>query len=140
DSTEAGNVAQGEYRFVKLVTGTYYVCEEPQEGWVQTYPEAGQTSPAVAGTFCHEINLAAGEFELLENFRNFEEAEITVIKDVILADNTDTVEDVTEFTVNLIDEESESELDEGTIADGETPIELVFEVGPGEYSIEEDLN
>src|SRR3989344_4606902 len=36
----------GNYSFENLPTGTYFVCEVLQTGWVQTYPEA-----------CHEVQV-----------------------------------------------------------------------------------
>ena len=38
DETEAGNVYKGQFKFVDLPMGDYYVCEELKDGWIQTEP------------------------------------------------------------------------------------------------------
>ncbi|MCA9380536.1 hypothetical protein KC675_05145, partial [Candidatus Dojkabacteria bacterium] len=38
DETEAGNVYKGQFKFINLEMGNYYVCEELKEGWIQTEP------------------------------------------------------------------------------------------------------
>ena len=38
DETEAGNVFKGQFKFVGLELGEYYVCEVLHDGWIQTEP------------------------------------------------------------------------------------------------------
>ena len=39
DNTPAGNVGKGQYRFVNVEPGDYYVCEELKPDWFQTEPD-----------------------------------------------------------------------------------------------------
>ena len=56
DTTAAGNVGRGQYRFVDVPLGTYYVCEEQQEGWIQSAPSEGPQFEEDI-TYCHEVNI-----------------------------------------------------------------------------------
>lgn len=38
DDTEAGNVYKGQFKFINLKMGEYYICEELKEDWIQTEP------------------------------------------------------------------------------------------------------
>ncbi len=80
DLTPAGNVGKGQYRFVNLDAGTYYVCEEYNSSWVQTRPESGITPPAGVGVAlaekCFTINLKDGHFKGGVQFGNFRKAAI----------------------------------------------------------------
>ena len=49
DTTLAGNVGKGQYRFVNLDEDTYYVCEVNQEGWTQTRPSQPETLNGLYG-------------------------------------------------------------------------------------------
>lgn len=79
DSTPAGNVGKGQYRFEDLVTGTYYVCEENRAGWEQTRPNDttgyATPDPSVAEDVadrCFVIELGAGEERVAVQLGNFQ--------------------------------------------------------------------
>jgi len=101
DTTPAGNVGKGQYRFINVEPGTYYVCEELQSGWIQTEPSSG---PMLGVTYCHIVDLVAGEEEKEVQFGNYE---LGSIGDFVWEDlNNDTVQDFGEpgiggVTVNL---------------------------------------
>lgn len=48
----------GDYKFEGLEPGTYFVCEEMKTPWRQTEPDTGVQK---VGTYCHQVNLTAGE-------------------------------------------------------------------------------
>ncbi|MFZ2663856.1 MAG: SdrD B-like domain-containing protein [Patescibacteria group bacterium] len=77
DSTEAGPVDQGQYRFINLLPGKYLVCEELKSGWMQTAPVEGTS---YNGTTCYEIDLAAGKSEVGKVFGNFELGKVQGMK------------------------------------------------------------
>lgn len=54
DGTAAGNVQKGQYRFVDVAPGTYYVCEMSQNGWMQTRPDDGPYNEALE-SYCFEV-------------------------------------------------------------------------------------
>lgn len=70
DTTEAGKVAVGQYRFVNLYPGTYHVCEGASAGWIQTRPVAGFVDPNTS-LYCHTVELAPGELKTGVRFGNF---------------------------------------------------------------------
>lgn len=77
DNTEAGNVDQGQYRFVDLQPGNYLVCEEDRPGWDQTRPTSG---PDFNGSICYEVELLPGEEEIGLTFGNFELGKVQGMK------------------------------------------------------------
>jgi hypothetical protein len=88
DSTVVGNVAKGQYRFAGLSPGEYYVCEEPQAGWIQTRPfdSLGQTvvDPNHPGYYCYKVMLneenKGGMIKRGLRFGNFKLANISGYK------------------------------------------------------------
>ncbi|HYD35405.1 MAG TPA: SdrD B-like domain-containing protein [Vitreimonas sp.] len=80
DTTIAGVVGNGQYRFVGLAAGTYYVCETQQTNWQQTEPASGVANPNADGTLCYTVTLAAGQSVTGRQFGNFELATITGAK------------------------------------------------------------
>lgn len=68
DSTEAGDVGKGQYRFENLAPGGYYVCEVPQDGWVQTEPLDGVENN---DSRCHYVELELNEVVEGVQFGNF---------------------------------------------------------------------
>lgn len=72
DSTPAGNMGKGQYKFVGLGVGTYRVCEENRDGWVQTEPSSGEID-AETGLYCFtvEISNPTQEVDSLQ-FGNYE--------------------------------------------------------------------
>ncbi len=70
DSTTAGDVDKGQFRFENVVPGTYYVCETPQSGWMQTEPSTGPMHQN--GTYCHQVTLTSAEDRGWVQFGNFE--------------------------------------------------------------------
>jgi uncharacterized protein (DUF2141 family) len=60
----------GEYRFLNLPAGTYYVREISQAGWKQTYPASGSYTAA----------LAAGKVSKNNDFGNFKFGTISGMK------------------------------------------------------------
>ena len=75
DGTAAGNVGKGQYRFVGLDLGTYYVCEELQEGWEQSRPYDGMTDAVLWGdpaTYCFEVTITSeGQTKAGRQFGNY---------------------------------------------------------------------
>jgi len=90
DTTPAGPVDIGQYRFVNLSAGTHYVCEEPQQGWVQTEPSDPNITDGNSN--CHEVNLSLGQDVNTIQFGNFETASILVCKyvdeDTVMRDDS----------------------------------------------------
>lgn len=74
DGTAAGNVNKGQYRFVNVYPGTYYVCETPQAGWVQTEPASSYPHD---DAYCHMVEVSSGEAVTGIQFGNFEEGQIS---------------------------------------------------------------
>jgi hypothetical protein len=72
DTTIAGVVGQGQYRFTGLVADTYYVCETQQAGWVQTERTTGAANPNGDGTVCFTVNLGVGQNVTGRQFGNFQ--------------------------------------------------------------------
>lgn len=72
DTTLAGTVGKGQYRFTGLSAGTYYVCETQQAGWVQTERTTNFANPNGDGTFCREVTLATGQNVVGRQFGNFQ--------------------------------------------------------------------
>jgi hypothetical protein len=79
DTTEAGKVAAGQFRFVNLYPGTYHICEEARAAWMQTRPVAGFVDPNT-NLYCNTIELAPGELKKWVIFGNFlvEEGDVCV--------------------------------------------------------------
>jgi hypothetical protein len=87
DSTPAGNVGNGQYRFTGLLTGTYGVCETQQVGWVQTRPWDGlgtalpvaDIDPSVTtpNLFCFTLKLNPNQNATGRRFGNFRLAELS---------------------------------------------------------------
>ncbi|MBU0975611.1 hypothetical protein KJ918_02325, partial [Patescibacteria group bacterium] len=80
DTTPAGNVANGQYRFVNLLPGTYYTCEEDRtsDGWVQTEPDSGFMHD---GLYCHRARItASGQLRAGRQFGNFRNS-VTLCKE-----------------------------------------------------------
>jgi uncharacterized repeat protein (TIGR01451 family) len=71
-NTPAGPVQKGQYRFVNVPAGNYYVCEDVKqnEGWSQAEPSSGVVRPIVGGV-CHGINLLPGQELTGIQFGNF---------------------------------------------------------------------
>ncbi|MEK9179808.1 MAG: thrombospondin type 3 repeat-containing protein [Patescibacteria group bacterium] len=54
--------ADGYYEFTELPDGEYFVCEELQDGWEQTYPADSQSEWCFAGPPTgHRVNIVDGE-------------------------------------------------------------------------------
>lgn len=66
--------ATGQYQFDGLAPGTYKVCEEMQNGWVQTYPTTSDR--------CHHFTVKLSGQTLGGNFGNQGQGTITVSKDL----------------------------------------------------------
>ncbi len=79
DTTQAGNVAKGQYRFENVLAGTYYVCEEPQEGWYQTEPSTGVQHPDT-DLYCHTVNLRPVEDKEGIQFGNYQGSDVKICK------------------------------------------------------------
>lgn len=56
DTTPAGNVGLGQYRFEDLPFDTYYVCEAEQSGWIQTATRTGASFTTVDDPFATDPN------------------------------------------------------------------------------------
>lgn len=67
DTTPAGPVEQGQYKFTNLVPGTYYVCEDLKTGWAQSEPASGETR---SDTYCRTVTVNAGDEVTGERFGN----------------------------------------------------------------------
>ncbi len=76
DATFAGAVAKGQYRFVGLRAGTYYVCQEEVSGWMQTAPVVSSstvvTDPNQPGWNCYQLALSGGQTATGVRFGVFE--------------------------------------------------------------------
>ncbi len=59
DSTPAGDVGPGQFKFTELPFGTYYVCEVNQEGWTQTGPELGSHPLNFSGDVMNDAEAVA---------------------------------------------------------------------------------
>lgn len=70
DTTPAGDVAKGQYRFEDLLAWTYYVCEGALPWWIQTIPVKWITDPSTQ-LFCHEVVLDPGQDKAGVRFGNF---------------------------------------------------------------------
>jgi len=79
DTTPAGNVSTGQYKFVNLLPGVYYVCEDLQIGWTQTDPSSGQIRN---NTYCRQRTVNAGQNITGVLFGNQGRGTITVHKNV----------------------------------------------------------
>ncbi len=79
DTTDVGNVEKGQYRFENLLPGTYYVCEQPQEGWYQTEPYSGVQNPQ-DNSFCHTVVLGASEDKVGVQFGNYQGSDVKICK------------------------------------------------------------
>ena len=79
DSTEAGLVDQGQYRFINLIPGTYYVCEDLKSGWIQTKPILADGIEH-NGDICYEITVTAGNLESGKTFGNFKLGKVQGMK------------------------------------------------------------
>ena len=55
---------EGNYSFLNLYPGTYTVCEEQQQGWIQTYPSGTQA--------CHIVELTDSDASGID-FGNYQE-------------------------------------------------------------------
>lgn len=87
DTTEAGSVALGQYRFVNLSQGTYYTCEVMNPGWTQTAPVLGgarvanQSGAGDEGSVCwRSIFSQSGQRRTGRTFGNVQYGDITVCK------------------------------------------------------------
>ena len=101
DSTEAGNVGQGQYRFENLPLGTYHICEVQQDPWVQTQPADGvQQNDDDSETFCHTVTLdEPGESRTGRRFGNYEP--VAEILGLVYNDESDNqVQDGSEAGIN----------------------------------------
>lgn len=83
DSTEAGNVALGQYRFVDLMPGEYFVCENQQTNWTQTGPILGgnrvanMSGESDEGAVCWRVVInKSGQQVMGRSFGNIEYGEI----------------------------------------------------------------
>ncbi len=118
--TGSGGLAKGQYRFNNLPAGTYYVCEELKDGWVQTYPFDG---PTVNGKYCHEVNLGVGENKVGVIFGNFQKGLIQGRKynDSNINGVYDSGEEyLNDWTINLYKLGAESWVGRGSFQTGDT--------------------
>jgi len=69
DGTEAGNVETGQYRFINLGPGSYFVCEDKKQGWDQTMPSSG---PMHGNSVCYSFSITSGQNPTGKTFGNFE--------------------------------------------------------------------
>jgi hypothetical protein len=67
--------SNGQYYFSGLSDGSYTVCEVPQDGWSQTYPNEG--SACANGTLGHTVNISENSDLFNKDFGNKQD-EITV--------------------------------------------------------------
>jgi len=78
DTTEAGNVETGQYRFINLAKGDYYVCEDKKAGWDQTRPSSG---PGHNGSICYLVSITTSGQEVAAlTFGNFELGKVQGMK------------------------------------------------------------
>ncbi len=85
------------YTFSNLANGTYTICEEPQTGWIQTYPTAS-TSGSVSctnGSRGYEVIISEGETHSNIDFGNVRGATINVFKKT----NPETINKSFDFTL-----------------------------------------
>ncbi|KKS59377.1 MAG: Cna B domain protein [candidate division WWE3 bacterium GW2011_GWF2_42_42] len=81
DSTPAGPVEKGQYKFKGLSAGEYYVCEVPNSSWTQTEPNADTgVLSQILQSYCHGIELSLGQNLIGIQFGNFENKTITGFK------------------------------------------------------------
>lgn len=83
DFTEVGEVGKGQYKFINLLPGNYYVCEELESGWMQTKPSELEGSVYEDGdgnSFCYAVELAAGGTEKGLTFGNFKLGKVQGMK------------------------------------------------------------
>ncbi|KKS28626.1 MAG: Cna B domain protein, partial [candidate division WWE3 bacterium GW2011_GWE2_43_18] len=80
-STPAGPVEKGQFKFIGLSVGEYYVCEVQNSLWTQTEPNAdtGFLSQTLQ-SYCHEIELSLGQNLEGIQFGNFDNKTITGYK------------------------------------------------------------
>lgn len=80
DSTEAGNVSKGQYRFTGVAPGAYYVCEAQHYGWAQTLPNTGPYHEGL-DTYCFEVVVegSGNSYDSLQ-FGNFELGQVNAWK------------------------------------------------------------
>lgn len=107
----------GEYSFSNLLPGDYQICEEDRDGWYHV------------GESCKYVTLSAGENEHAD-FGNYQNAVVTIIKDVVDADGHATLDDSTGFEFDLSGQENNFTLYDGD--GGRT-----FSVMPGSYTLDE---
>ncbi len=78
DSTEAGNVETGQYRFINLEKGDYYICEDKKAGWNQTRPSSGLVHN---GSTCYSVSITTSGQEATDlTFGNFELGKVQGMK------------------------------------------------------------
>jgi hypothetical protein len=108
----------GAYLFTGVVPGTYQVCEEMPTDWYPSYPTT--SDPNCNTSVVVTANNNTGD----ENFGNYQDATITVHKNVVAPDGTTDVTDTHSFSVTL--DSTTKPFAEGTDA--------TYTVKPGTYS------
>jgi protocatechuate 3,4-dioxygenase beta subunit len=140
DGTVAGDVGVGQYLFVDVVPGNYYLCETPQDGWTQTEPSSGIQH--TNETYCHEITIDPGEDINTIQFGNERDTGSILITKLIDADgDLQTTEDQFpgenwEMSVNGVSEDTSSPGSQNTDTNGETTF---TPLNTGEYDVSETL-
>lgn len=66
-SREVRTNSEGYYEFLDLPLGTYKVCEEARDGWLQTVPGIIEENDG-----CYEVTLTGQDVEVSKDFGNFE--------------------------------------------------------------------
>lgn len=79
----------GVYSFANLADGTYTLCETPQAGWVQTYPNPG-TFACSNGTNGHTVVVSGGATVSNIDFGNTNKGKIIVNKVTVGGDDSFT--------------------------------------------------
>lgn len=140
DTTEAGSVIDGQYRFVDLERGSYRVCEVLEDNWMQTRPSGVQNNiQSNEAPRCYNLNInASGQRRTGRTFGNAELGTITVTK---IRDNNGNGEyepEDGEVTLGsweiLLDKDGQEYAKQNTDENGET---VFNSLTPGSYSIGE---
>jgi len=68
--------------FRDLETGTYTVCETPQDDWINSKPgDDTVVDPEELGRPCYEVTLEGSQAQEIVTFGNYQKGSITIIKD-----------------------------------------------------------
>jgi hypothetical protein len=118
----------GYYEFTGLHNDTYTVTEEFRDGWICTYPVGAS----------YTIHISSKFVELNNNFSNFELVDIIVYKDVDADGNLSTIDDQSPYPEWWVHLYGAGGLSISASTDF-TGSYIFQNLGPGIYSVEEDL-